>query len=291
MNDEDRKNSGGQEGPEDENDIMDFDPKELFKNLSEINRLRQISVDNLKQELKDLEEGGKEYNQGRIEWIKEELSMIDVEADPKTDDEFFGDKEKDAGNEKKMPSVKRRKRAKEITAHIYKSLIACLLFFIAIHIFSITALDKNIFSGVYTWTKDMFMDTTGKKAENDDFEIVVSGIREYTNLDEFKQAEKIDIIVPDYISGDEKIKIIKCNFCSEKIDITYTGGTFLTIYLNTSLSDLNIYNDVEKYNFNNIDYYILKKNKTITWEHGGNRYTLECSDGIDEYKKIIEIIK
>ncbi|MCL1858998.1 MAG: hypothetical protein FWF92_07155 [Oscillospiraceae bacterium] len=274
------------ENDENDEDFEDFEAEELLKSLFETERLRQISVTTLRKELEELEERGGEENQKRIEDIKAELSMIDPEPETEEEKEM----------EKRISVILRNRRIKIARERRYnnflKVMIACLLLIIIVYVISIATTGRSLFEGIYTLTREIFKDTKEKTLKDDIDEPYASDIREYDNLEEFKQTEKIDILAPEYISGNKKIYKIEYRVYVNNICISYSGETFLTVYLNTPLIDINSYNnEAEEYSFNGMNYYIFKKNSTISWEYDENAYILKCSEDIDDYKKIIESIK
>jgi len=291
--DEDIKNSEDSESPE---STENFDAKELLNSLIEIDKKRQISVNNLKQELKELEEGGREYSQTRIDWIKEELSIIDVDSMPETEE-----MEEENDPTERLKTVLTNIKRKHGTESISKALIICIILTLFINVFSVRAFGRGGFSiddlG-NIWTIDYYYEyekvingQTIKYIRFNDTDIYISTLRAYKSIDEFKEAEKIDIVVPEYIPGADKI--FKIDYIVEvDINIIYSDKISLGIHLINKLHEPDEDDDnMEKYNYNDVNYYIFRNVQTIFWEYAGNMYSLVCSDGIEEYKEIIESIR
>ena len=272
----------------DENDEEEqIDMEQLFRSLFETERLRRITVENYKKEIEELEKSGTEEDLLKIAFLKEELSIIDPPLD---DEEEESSEEHDfIKSYLREKQLRKRNVIRRIrTVRVMTAITIIVIIIQIISMASVSSFDKSFFGSVYNWAKEIFVSSTDKNSDTS----ADDNIKEYNTIEEFIEKEKIKIVAPRYVPGNEEIcKVEYHKLSPAAIHVFYNGDTFLTIKLDAPLSNLDKYNDMEEYSYNDTNYYISKELKTIIWEHDKSQYTFRDFFEIDDYKEIIKSIK
>jgi len=255
----------------------------IYKILREEAERRRLKSQ-LIQELHEIEAQGDMRDVKRMTEIIDELNIID----PPEEDEVDYLKRTE-----KMPQIRVRRKKKILSILFRVSAIFIVVLFCIQAVPTASSSNRNFFDNVVHWTRSMIMTFVGSNEQKDDKKIEASEIKRYKDIKEFKKAEKIDILIPNYIPNSAKIESINYIYDNnvKKIHIRYDDNvTILKILLNEKI-DKNTLDNQINIQYNEINYCIFKDTNTISWEYNNNYYDLFCGFDIKEYEGILKIVK
>jgi len=184
------------------------------------------------------------------------------------------------------------KHGRRVSSPVKRFIAACALTVVIVSALSVAAINYNLLDAAVHLTKKMLSAIMGNEIEQDDISRVAFDTREYKTIEEFKNSENIDVIVPTWLPGSVKIEKIAYDYGKEKmINIHYDDGvSLLTIILDSAMPDDT--GDAQIYENGNIEFHMFADSNIIWWESNGDFYNLICGfDIIDNVDKVIEHIK
>ena len=257
----------------------------IYKILREEAERRRLKSQ-LIQELHEIEAQGDMRDVKRMTEIIDELNIID----PPEEDEVDYLKRTE-----KMPQIRVRRKKKILSILFRVSAIFIVVLFCIQAVPTASSSNRNFFDNVVHWTRSMIMTFVGSNEQKDDKKIEASEIKRYKDIKEFKKAEKIDILIPNYIPNSAKIESINYIYDEKNekiIDIRYDDNvTLLKIIFNEKI-DSNATNDATILQCNDNQFYVSKNIDTIiSWEYDNNYYILICKVDVSDYGEILKIVK
>ncbi|GHV15255.1 hypothetical protein FACS1894219_12060 [Clostridia bacterium] len=245
-------------------------PKEIvFKVIKDVNE-QTVEIKRLNDELRELEKEGEMCNTDRIIEIIDELSILDP-YDNESAEEITA---------RSKPAFK-PKRKRRLPIMIAAAIILMLL---SVQIAS-AAVGGNFFGSVYEWTRGMFLTLIGTEVNEGNHNVGAFGTREYTSVEELKEYEEVDIVIPHHAKTDHAVYSFYANF--HKILVFFSDDSSLVITLSATPETNN--DDALHYQSNGIQFHIYEEAKQILWYYGNDSYSF-TGNAMMDHKKIIDTI-
>ncbi|GHV14075.1 hypothetical protein FACS1894219_09680 [Clostridia bacterium] len=245
-------------------DVINQIIAEELENRREIRKLTD--------ELHELEKEGEMCDTKRILEIIDELNIIDPKDTVQEDI---------SKTYEKTIVVKAKPKFKQFI----KVAAAIAVAMLSVQVVSVIAFNMNFFGNVFEWTKDMFLTLSGAEVSEGNLDTGAFGTREYTSIDELKETEGVDIVIPHHAEVDRAVYSYDSNF--HGIFLFFSDDSSLVVTLNEALESEN--DDALHYQNNGIKFIIYEVTKQILWFYGDDSYSFTGNIAKD-YQKIIDSI-